>query len=572
MIKGSAFIKPMFGTVIACFTLYLLFSFSSWKEPIMGDEVNIGLAARGITDPAISGFFRQEGQSTFGLWHPPGYFHILALSWETIPGSRELAARIPGLLFFLLSLFLIYRIAYELPGNEKDKRRSAMVACALFAVNPLAVRGSLLLDIDGTLLNLLILVFIYAMVKTRGDRVSALRLAWLCVLFAATLWAKLTTPSILALSLLAGMALKKESDYALKAAVVVVNGAVLFLATWLAYSWLHRIDFFIIFAVPRSVIQMFFTQHASGGISPFVRNIWTLAVWTSPAFLLLSALSLAGPLKEKAPRVSLFSERDLALYGLCVAVVYLFVGGVTHSFPKYHFVALPVFCVLVARLLVRESALEKQRLLLFCGTFAFLAAVYLLSGDPLYTINYALKERIALGQETASVVIKAVIQSSLIFIAPAAALFIPWARKNILVFLLACALSFNISLSLQQQLARYNTVYCYGAQGVREAGQFVRLHAASQELAIAPQEILWIGNENLASYGAASSLANPDAFMRRIRDNAVGIVAYGITGNTLEQYRRIFNDPTVTAFLHQDYDRFTIGSYTVWLRRRNVEK
>ncbi len=45
------------------------------------------------------------------------------------------------------------------------------------------------------------------------------------------------------------------------------------------------------------------------------------------------------------------------------------------------------------------------------------------------------------------------------------------------------------------------------------------------------------------------------------------IFCYGIASNTAEQFRRVFDHPEVRRFLEARYERRTIGSYTLWIRR-----
>jgi hypothetical protein len=330
----------------------------------------------------------------------------------------------------------------------------------------------------------------------------------------------------------------------------------------------------LLFKVPGEVLNQFFIRHAKGQQWGFLaRNIWTLAVWTSVAFMLLSIISLFKAFKQKdASRESLFSLQQFAFYGAVVLLTYMFVGGLTHSFPKYHYAMVPVFSVLIASLVSQQLPLSKREMLYLglCFIFLILFNIAIVS-DPLYRINYSLKEDVIFtsGMHSRQILLKELIRFLFMLgTIPLAYLFLlQRIKKPFLAALLVALLAANVSLSLVQVRAGYNTVYCYGAQGVRETARFVRQHTDPAKPIIAPAEIRWLANENWLSYPKTSAyLKNSDSFIKAMQSNRIQCLVYGITGNTIAQYQAVFNNQKVRDFLNKDYRMFQIGSYTVWLR------
>jgi hypothetical protein len=192
-------------------------------------------------------------------------------------------------------------------------------------------------------------------------------------------------------------------------------------------------------------------------------------------------------------------------------------------------------------------------------------------GDPLYGINYRLKEawilqnsiisRAVLFQEAARflLVISAL---PLAYLVLSARLKRPW-----LAALLLAMISSNMALSFIQANAGYNTVYCYGAQGVRETAAFVRANTDISKPIIAPAEIKWLANENLLSYSLNKYLKSGDTLIRAMQERKINCLVYGVSGNSLEQYRNVFDQPAVRKFLEEGFTASRIGSYTVWLKK-----
>ena len=561
-----------FFWILGCFVLYLFLSFSSWHEPIMGDEVTYALSMKALNDKSITEFFINHGNTLFGRWYPPSYPYLIALPGRFF-GVNQFTARAVNMSLFLISLILVYGIASELFKKSKKAREIAMLACIIYSLNPLAVRGSMLIDVDGTLLNVALLFVIYLLARDRLEVIPLKKIFIYAIALFMTFWAKTTTPTLLVGSLIMYRLLNRDRRKLLDVFKLVFLCSFIFCAAWFLYSRAGSRPFSDIFLVPWSVFKSYFIQGRSiKNWTMIARNIWTVFIWCSPSFVILGLLSLIKIFKEKTVDNSLMSRRQFAFYGVIVFLFYLVVGGVSHSFPKHHFAMMPVFSILISFLLVSDIHFDRD-LIRRIGVVVVLLIIYnyYVIGDPLYMVNYALKENIIMsgGSSTPLFMTKAIIAFALLVLTiPIAYLFFAKEKipKAYLLSLFSTALAFNISLTFIQLKADYNTVYCYGARGVRETAEFVRTHTDVSDRIFAPLEIIWLANEDLSSYLFGPDLWDQDIFLQAIKEDDTQCVVYGITGNTVEQYRRIFHTGEVQQFLKDNYMRRDIGSYTVWYK------
>jgi hypothetical protein len=555
-------------TIAACFAAFILASLPAWREPIMGDEVYIALAMKAVSRPEMMSYLRGLNP-LFGLWHPPAYVHLGALLGGFF-GFGEAAIRLMGIASFLVSLVLIWLIAEGTCEDPADGGTVAGLACAIFAFNPLAVRGAMLVDIDGSILNAALLLFMYAMSRTKD--LSTGKFAGLSVLFALSLWTKLTTPPILIGAMLLRRVIRRDGAGLLRVAAVAAVGTAAFLATWAWYARAHGLPFDIIFGHLINTLTGFASRKTSSASAAGpARTIWTLLVWCSPSFLLLGVAACLKTSFENTREDSLLPIQDIALYGLCALAAYMVIGGITHTFPKYHYAILAPLAIVMARSARGLLGTETKTIVIAALIFAVYGV--LIVGDPLYAVNYALKEGMIHGGTARSLAFKAGLPTALLLLAPPTCYaFFRFAKTSAPLrdSLAATMLAANLALLIVQARAGYNTVYCYGGAGVKEAADFVRANTDPTKPILAPPEIDYLANDDVRTFDISDRAMLHDAptFMKTVRESGSPCVVYGVTGNTVEQYQNVFNNPEVRAFLESGYTRRDIGSYSVWLKKR----
>src|SRR5262249_24712279 len=99
----------------------------------------------------------------YGMWNPPLYMYSLAVS-ATVFGNCNAALRGAGLIWFALSLLLVWRISQMLMDASLGLL-VRVVPLALALLTPLLAEGSMYLDIDNTSLTCGLLLFTYVFLR-----------------------------------------------------------------------------------------------------------------------------------------------------------------------------------------------------------------------------------------------------------------------------------------------------------------------------------------------------------------------------------------------------------------------
>src|SRR3989338_9087938 len=124
-----------FAFILVLFLVYLFFALPLLGRPLLTDEVAMAQVAKSgsaLLSPGPGG-------------HPPLYIDTLRFISQFL-GMRDNSLRIIGLLCFIFDLVLIYQLAKII---FKDKN-TGILSCLIFALQPMAIQGSMILDIDNT--------------------------------------------------------------------------------------------------------------------------------------------------------------------------------------------------------------------------------------------------------------------------------------------------------------------------------------------------------------------------------------------------------------------------------------
>lgn len=168
----------------------------------------------------------------YGMWHPPLYMYTLAAAAAVTPPANW-PLRGAGLFCLLASLVLAWRLVDVLAPDLPRGLRAVPLALAL--LSPLVVEGALFIDIDGTVMPVVILLFLERWLAWRRD-LTVPRIAVLGALFALCLSAKMTTP-ILAVTAMGAHLLLEDRRWRSLASLVAIalTGMFIFAAAYLGY-------------------------------------------------------------------------------------------------------------------------------------------------------------------------------------------------------------------------------------------------------------------------------------------------------------------------------------------------
>jgi 4-amino-4-deoxy-L-arabinose transferase-like glycosyltransferase len=484
----------------------------SLNKPIYADEIGVIYAGQsiGIWDP-----------HKYILPHPPLYSLLLGVTFRLF-GVSVTSARMIGLLSIFLTLALMGSLTSEICNTLQERTTTGILAAILYSMNPLALQGALLLDIDNTILTPLMLILLLAFYKTvRWNQMQ--RVVVLGALFGLALWAKLTTPLFFLASVFLLYLLKGQVRQGLKEATgISLVGFVSFAVTFGLYAQLTA------FPLDQLSQTTYKVNEVVAPISVMLRRVVSgsglVALWITPPFTLLAIASIVWWARHCIRDQQCLAKIGLlAIYVVMLSPIYVFIRGAPYGFPKYHVPMLPALCVLVAAFLANSGigSLGMRKGFLLIGV---LLAVYYLFvvGDPLY-LHYTGTGagRTLWGEPLATRVAKLLLALWLDSIASYGdwvmqaisdvylqvwALLLPlvviggivwqWGQlrspaKVVTLALLILTLASSLVTSVLQMRANYATIYNYGRSGTMETVRFVKSHTEPKDLIIAPAEIMY---------------------------------------------------------------------------------
>ena len=563
MSNRSVYSRPVLALLLAASLVYAIIWYVSRSKLIFTDEVV---------------FAEDFARIAAGNWpaalipHPPLY--ILLGGWAVrIFGYNLPALRLVGGFSFLLTLWLLPQVVQRLmPGAQTQ--RAALIVLAIWAVHPLALQGSLLLDIDNTLFTPAMLVFILALAQ-RSPATGWYALV-IALAFALMLWCKLLPGSlfITAAALFVAVWVRRLR--------VVLIGLALGAALFAITLWL----FASLTGFPLTVFTATFSRVAaptSGGSSRLLsRGLMgggITALWISLPFLALYGVAVAQRvlfiLRGLQSRTSsllsavaaLVAWQDLLWLCALPSYVILSVGNdLPMGFPRYHY---PFFLlmVLTTGLWLAECSFNFDGRLVGA---AVVCAIYfaIVVPDPLfpqYRLTFdtnSLAERLRFGA-TSQV-------WGLVMPFVALLLFFLMARLQLKRALLRTCLAFVMAswpvISVAQARASYATIYEYGREGGRETAAWVQQRTQSNDVVVAPKEIHFIAErQGEFIVNLVGPKTDAAAWLGYFKTHQPA--AYVLTTKEDGRYTQVTRDARVQAWLNACYvERISIGSYIAYAR------
>jgi len=154
--------------------VYIIFVLFSANKLYYADEVTNVIAAEEIATGQVTGLF------SFGLGkiikdksdmlsHPPTYIYLTAL-FIFLFGKNPLSLRAISLIFSIGIIILIYFITKKLLDNKniENSKTWALIASFLYAISPLAIQNSILIDRDGGILTFFTFLFLYFYISKKS--------------------------------------------------------------------------------------------------------------------------------------------------------------------------------------------------------------------------------------------------------------------------------------------------------------------------------------------------------------------------------------------------------------------
>ena len=559
--------RPVLGLLVVAALVYAAIWFVSRNKLIFTDEVV---------------FAEDFARVAAGNWpatvipHPPLYILLEGWAVRTL-GYTLPAFRLVGGLSFVFTLWLLPAVVQHLLPDTSSAdvvQQAALIVVSIWAVHPLALQGSLLLDIDNTVFTPAMLLFMLALAQrtnTFWKHVSLIALA-----FAFMLWSKLLPGSlfITATALLVAVCTRR-----LRAVLMGLGlGALLFAATlalFATFTGFSLTTFLLTFnrvAAPTTGGSSLLVSRGlmGGGIT---------ALWVGLPFLALFGAAVAHRViaivrNLRSRSTSLWvaipaqvTWRDLLWLCALPAYIILSVGNdLPMGFPRYHY-PFVLLMVLMTGLWLAERKLKLDAR--FIGA-AVVCAAYLavVAPDPLlpqYRLTFdtnSLAERLRFGITSQMVALGVPFLALLLFFG--------FSRRALRSALLQACLAFVVAawpvMTLAQARASYATIYEYGREGGRETAAWVQQHTQVQDVVVAPKEIHFAANrQGEFIVQLVGPKTDAEAWLTYFQTHQPA--AYVLTTKEDGRYTQVTRDARVQALLDACYaERIRVGNYIAYAR------
>ena len=546
--------------LIACLIVFVFIAliFSQADKKFVLDELDFPILAKATSESWRPVYYRGEGTPQHvGLYHPPLYIYALA-AYVKVFGFSENTVRSFGLLCTLLTALLTVGIAARM--MHRDRLRFFIpIFFGLYLLNPYTIANTTLPDIDQTILPVLITLFVFLLF---GDKSSN---KWLAGVFCLLLWAKLTTPLVLAPFAFVYWSIQTRSPLSalLRGLVVFGGGALLFLASYWLYCNIADLPFKYTFEF---LAHSFTKGGDSGGLQALLAKIQqnfshspALVAWMTAPFLFLFVASFTVLSTQKTSDPNRI--RTLLLAGLSAFIAVFYCGLIAPfgGFFKYPFPAFQFACLAVAWVIAVESEgpLHKSGAVLVAA-FALIAMVgqtYLGQNQPDIGPVWTAK----------NLALAALLLGGLFGIAMA---YQPRERHILHItfaVVTGVAIGMGLSISRAQAIAAFPTKYSYGQRGMDETVAYLREQLTPGEVIWSMKDVgFYTGNHYSESYGDFFSENGKEKIIKLSESGIRFFVATkGIGEDNIEAYPDIRSALEECCVLVKNF-----GNYYIYKARR----
>lgn len=437
------------------------------------------------------------------FWHPPTYV-LLAKLTRSVLGDSYKVLYLIGILSALINLYLIYRILNAMPVSGSLSRQwYLLVGMWIFVLMPIAVHGSLLLEIEGTVLTPMCLLAVWFYIKNIEEEDSIRFNVIAGLLFGLSMWAKyFATPFLLIFAVfLSQCSGGKPFLRAFRNLSIILTSALgFFIPTYLLYSYLFIPGInsfaFVFSEKPKEGITLFLSGKI---IIPIVSKLTAFTFWFSPffiAFLLYFGYKLLRRWREFP------MERFFLISIFLIFIFYL----IAHPYPfaesKYFYPMFPLVAILSSRLFaINKIKLPPLRYVFLIPIAG--ALMFFVLGDPLYKSLYFYRSQLT-GRMVSYIGLYVFVNLAIFSI-----VYLILSRRvggfintfsSSLIYL---TISASLSLFLNQAIGQYQTKYQYGETGIGETIAYVNSEIAHENKKmgkiILPGEINYYAGLNKAS-------------------------------------------------------------------------
>lgn len=444
--------------------------------------------------------------------HPPLYALTGRLS-RTMFGEGFKSMYLVGIIAALVNIFLSAMILAAVSRDLPERLRDRAVSAGMWAVvlMPVFVHGSLLLEMEPTVLTPLCLLSIWYYIKQGDAPLPAWCYVKTGILFGLAMWAKyFITPFLLIGAVFlyewtSGMGLLRavKNSFTIFAAALA-----LFVPTYLLYSHFFIKGMnsftFLFFNKPEEGVPILLSTQILFSMST---KLAAFMFWFSPFFIALFLYLSWGVVSRWRQNGK---DRFFLLSIGLIFFFYLFMHPYPFGESKYFYPMFPLIAVVTTRLFIaRGIKLPPLRYTALIPAGAVL--IYFVLGDPLYRTLELYRNRM-MQEIVYYLVLYAAVNALLLFVFTAALYRVCGRMRDALCSsLVILAIGASLSMFAHQAVGGYQTKIQYGEKGSRETVAFVKAGIPRSSSVILPGDIYFYTGTDFAKHGATLAEFSNDA-------------------------------------------------------------
>lgn len=494
--------KKQHYILISIILIYLVFVILSANQLYRGDEVVFLISAKDIVENhQMAGRFSftngvLNNNTSRMLSHSPVYIYLLSL-FMRIFGDSMYFMRAVSTIFQIGTIILVYFLTKLILQKREAKNtvNYSLLASFIYALVPLTIQSSIILDIDGGLLTFFILLFLYFYISNKS---FVYLIPSLFMVFASK---EMIGALILFISLIILNLVSLDWKKLFRTIKLFLITAVLFFLIFIGYAELFNLDWRWLF-ISNSILS-FIIKWVETPYLLLIRSLWSLKLvayfmipFTIFLFIILSYEIFKRIKHEKLEYIQ--QNKDILLLWIYSIVVigFYFVTSVTGwNFPKYQAIlTAPIIILIIYFTSGMELNFKKLIPILLITVVLLLGYFLFFVGDPLIPEITGRIKTTSLQQAIEPILIRFLIYA-IIPIVLCAGLF-KRIQKNKLWFVLIFLLIFtSFYIAIIQSRADYSTHNIYGDRGLEEVISFMSIMPPSEILCY-PHLSYYLGYED----------------------------------------------------------------------------
>ena len=507
--------------LITILVVFLIFVLLSMGQPFHGDEVIFSESAKGILEkgaPIID--MGINNLNILALYHVPLYVYIMS-GFIFLLGYSPYSFRLVSVIFSLLTIVLVYLIVKEILKDNKNKENWALFAALLYALNPLVIQSSILLDIDGGLLNFAIYLFFYFFIKQK-------KVYYLIPSLVFVFLSKEVGAPLIFITLIVFFVLTFKWKEIPKTVLLFLVSFILFIGVWWLFASLLGLDFMM------PIEFNYFSGSFPFDLSSLVISIYefkNFVYFANPFLILLFAIfTIIFYFKIIKKRDYLKQENNqkvllFNLFALLIILLYLRFRGSSYGFPKYHIIAMPAICIFITYIISKSNIMQyfkkifnRKKWVFVLLTIVLMLFFLIFIKDPLIPEFDSAPQNIDI--KTASLLtlntfaLYVVVPFLITFLSFSLAKF----NGKIYITLIFLTLFLSVYINVIQASANYSTYSKYGDYGIPEVVDYFKTNNIPASKIAAHIHIgSYLGISEY--YEVYFSYNDPEQFKKEIVDN-----------------------------------------------------